>query len=55
MLELKDLEDIDSYSYQVCEILSCEHETTDFYEEGEHAINVCDRHYKELDNNRYSC
>ena len=55
MLGLKDFSDLDGYIYRVCEILSCEEEASELYE-GEpsaRAIDVCERHYKELDNNRY--
>lgn len=54
MLALKDPIDLDDYTYNVCEISGCDEEATDLYEDEDYIVNVCDKHYRELDNNRYS-
>jgi hypothetical protein len=55
MIALKDFLDIDGYTYKVCEELSCEGEACEIYEGTglERPIDVCEKHYKELDSNRY--
>lgn len=50
MLALKDTDELLEYFYDVCEVSGCEHEATDFYELEAGGINVCDVHYREIDN-----
>lgn len=54
MLGIKDNSEIDSYSYKVCEISGCEEESTEIYEDESKIINVCDRHGKELNVNKWT-
>jgi hypothetical protein len=54
MLGLKDPMDLDTYNYKVCEVLYCEEEATELYEDDRHVVDTCMSHYKELDNTRYS-
>jgi hypothetical protein len=50
VLALKDTIELLEYFYNVCEVSGCEQEASDFYELEDSGINVCDVHYKEIDN-----
>lgn len=50
MLVLKDTDELLGYTYDVCEVSGCEEEAVNFYELQSTGVNVCDIHYKEIDN-----
>jgi hypothetical protein len=55
MLGLKDSKELDEYIYRVCEISSCEEESTDVFESSDNRIiNVCDIHSKILNANKWT-
>lgn len=54
MLGLKDPMELDTYNYKVCEILYCEEEATELYEDDVHVVDSCTSHYKQMDSTRYS-
>lgn len=49
MLGLKDLTELDDYSYRVCEVSSCDYEATEMYTTVEdRTIDLCDSHYRPI-------
>jgi hypothetical protein len=44
MLTLKDTNELDEYTYKVCEVSACDDEATDFYEE--ESLDLCYNHYR---------
>lgn len=53
MISLKDKEEVDSYIYKVCELSGCEDIAEDIYESDDVAIDVCYKHYRDLENIQY--
>lgn len=55
MLGLKDLKELDEYTYKVCEISWCESEATDIFESSDgRIIDVCDLHCNTLNANKWT-
>jgi hypothetical protein len=54
MLAIKDFDELDGYTYKVCEISSCENEANEIYESDDRIIDVCMQHDKVLNENRWT-
>lgn len=48
MLNIKDANELEQYSYKVCEILYCDEEFIDIYETDDLVIDVCESHLRQL-------
>jgi hypothetical protein len=47
MFALKDIDEVISYNYRVCEAYGCEDESTHFFESEYRSIDLCSQHYRE--------